>query len=211
MTPLDLRVYVITTDVPHLGRTHLDVAAATLRGGARVVQLRDKALGNEEFLETARRIQSLTRAHGAKLIINDRVDVALALGADGIHVGRHDMPVEELKKLVPPGMVVGLSATSFEEAKALACSGADYLGVGPVYPTTSKDDATPAIGIRELARICREVSVPVVAIGGIQEANLDEVIAAGAAGAAVIAAVAHAPDMAVATAQLLAQWESARP
>lgn len=210
MKSLDMSIYVITTNVPQLGRTHEDVAAAALMAGANVVQFRDKTMADQEFIEVARRIQNLAHAHGAALIINDRVDVAIAIRADGIHVGRQDRSISDIKRIVPPEMIIGVSATNYAEAVELRDSGADYLGVGPIFPTTSKDDATPAIGLQELARICHDVEIPVVAIGGITQANLGEIIASGAAGAAVIAAIASAPDMQAATTALRAKWEAHR-
>lgn len=209
MNPLDLRVYVITANLPQLGRTHEDVAAAALAGGARIIQFRDKKMGDDEFTSVARRIQQLTREHNAVLIINDRVEIALAIRAGGIHVGQHDLTLTEVKRIAQPGMILGLSATNYAEAAALANSGADYLGVGPIFPTPSKTDATPPIGLDQFSRICRDVALPIVAIGGITESNLSKVIDAGAAGAAVISAVSSAPDMTVATAALLGIWNKA--
>lgn len=206
MNPLDLRVYVITASVPHLGRTHEDIAAAALTGGARIIQFRDKEIGDDEFTAIARRIQHLTREHNALLFINDRVEIAIAIGADGIHVGQHDVAFAEVKRLARPGMIVGVSATNYAEATALVGSGADYLGVGPIFPTPSKADATPPIGLDELARICLDVRIPIVAIGGITESNLSAIISAGASGVAVISAISSAPDMAAATASLLRSW-----
>ncbi|MDT8068920.1 MAG: thiamine phosphate synthase [Terriglobia bacterium] len=206
MNPLDLRVYIITASVPHLGRTHEDVALAALAGGARIIQFRDKEISDEEFAAIAQRLLQLTRKHNALLIINDRVEVALAIGADGVHVGQHDLAFAEVKRISCPGMIIGISATDYSEAISLASSGADYLGVGPIFPTPSKADATPPIGLDELARICRDIRIPIVAIGGITESNLPQIINIGVAGAAVISAISSAPDMTAATAALLGVW-----
>lgn len=206
MNPLDLRVYVITANVPQLGRTHEDVAAAALAGGARIIQFRDKEIRDEEFTSIARRIQRLTRKHNALLIINDRVEIALVIGAEGVHVGQDDLAFAEVKRIARPRMILGVSATNYAEAAALANSGADYLGVGPIFPTPSKADATPPIGIDEFARICRDITIPIVAIGGITESNLPTIIQAGASGAAVISAVSSSPDMTATTAALLRAW-----
>jgi thiamine-phosphate pyrophosphorylase len=206
MNPIDLRVYVVTTDVPQLGRTHEDVAAAALAGGARIIQFRDKEMSDQEFATVARRIQSLTREHNALLIINDRVEIALAIGADGVHVGQHDLALAEVNRIARPGMIAGVSATNYADAVALANSGADYLGVGPIFPTPSKADATTPIGLDELARICRDVSLPIVAIGGISESNLPAIIKSGAAGAAVISAISATSDMIAATVALKETW-----
>ncbi|MGE5110787.1 MAG: thiamine phosphate synthase [Acidobacteriaceae bacterium] len=209
MNMLDLRVYVITANLPQLGRTHEDVAAAALAGGAGIIQFRDKEIGDEDFTGLARRLQQLTLQHDARLIINDRAEIALAIGADGVHVGQHDLPFAEVKARASRGMIVGVSATNYAEAAQLAGCGADYLGVGPVFATPSKADATPPIGVAELARICHEIRVPIVAIGGITQANLPSIVAVGASGAAVISAVSSAPDMSAATAALLRIWTQA--
>lgn len=204
---LDLRVYVITTTLPHLGRDHLAIAEAAVRGGATILQFRDKTMNNAEFAATASRILAVTRGK-IPLIVNDRVEIAAAIGAEGVHVGRGDIAVRNVRRRLPPGMVIGASATCCDEAKAACDAGADYLGVGPIFPTGSKADATPPMGLDELARICREVRLPVVAIGGIHARNLKSIVEAGAAGAAVIAAVCEAQDMVKATAELRKTWES---
>ena len=202
MKNLDLRLYVITACVPELGRTHEQVAAAAIRGGATAIQFRDKTMSEKQFTETAARIAALTRAAGVPLIVNDRVAIAVAIGADGVHIGQSDGNVCDIRKALPAGMILGVSVTNYLEALAMNATDADYLGVGPIFPTGSKDDAAPAIGIEGLARIRREVNKPLVAIGGINRQNLRRVIEAGAAGAAVISAVTHAPDMVAAVAEL---------
>jgi thiamine-phosphate pyrophosphorylase len=202
----DLRVYVITAAVPELGRTHEDVAAAAIRGGATAIQFRDKTLSDEQFAKMARKIAVLTRAAGVPLIINDRVAIGIAIGADGVHIGQSDGDIREVRKSLPEKMILGVSATNYLEALEMDATDADYLGVGPIFPTGSKDDASPPIGVEELARICRDVHKPVVAIGGINQENLRCIIDSGAAGAAVISAVTQAPDMAAAVAQLRDSW-----
>ena len=205
---VDLRVYVITTTVPHLGRDHLAIAEAALRGGATVLQFRDKTMADAEFASTASRILSIARKSGVPLIVNDRVKIAAAIGADGVHVGRADAAVGDIRRSLPPGMIVGASATSYDEAIAACDAGADYLGVGPIFSTASKADAAPPIGLGKLARICGDVKLPVVAIGGIHVGNLKSIMEAGAAGAAVIAAVAEAADVTAATAELRIAWDA---
>jgi thiamine-phosphate pyrophosphorylase len=204
----DLRVYVITAMLPHLGRDHYAIAEAAVRGGATVLQFRDKTMPDTEFAATASRILSIARKSGVPLIVNDRVGIAAAIGADGVHVGRGDAAVGDIRRALPPGMIVGASATGYDEAIAACDAGADYLGVGPVFSTASKADAAPPLGLGELARICRDVKLPVVAIGGINAGNLKSIVEAGAAGAAVIAAVAEAADAAAATAELRFAWDS---
>lgn len=207
MKHLDLRVYVITSAVAQLGRSHEDVARAAIEGGATVIQFRDKTMDSGQFTETTERLVALSRTAEVPLIINDRVDVAISMGAGGIHIGRNDGDVSAVRKSLRAGMVLGVSATDYAEAVSLDGGEADYLGVGPVFPTGSKDDATPPIGLDELARICRSVKKPVVAIGGINEENLRRVIEAGAAGAAVVSAVTHATDMTAAVGRLKRIWE----
>jgi thiamine-phosphate pyrophosphorylase len=170
-----------------------------------MIQFRDKKLDDRSFANTATTLLSLTRAAGIPLIINDRV--AIAIGADGVHVGRHDGDVCKIRALLPPEMVFGVSAVNFNEAVAMDEIGADYLGVGPVFPTLSKEDATPSIGTEQLNRICNAVKTNVVAIGGMNMETLPRAIQAGVAGAAVISAVSHAADMVAAARNLIDIWE----
>jgi len=153
------------------------------------------------------RLARLTRAAGVPLIVNDRVAVAIAVGADGVHIGRDDGNVYDIRSGLPAGMMLGVSATSYFEAVGMNATGADYIGVGPVFPTAGKGDAAPPIGLDELGRICRDCRKLIVAIGGINRDNLRRVIDAGAAGAAVISAVTQAPDMAAAVAELRGIWQ----
>jgi thiamine-phosphate pyrophosphorylase len=137
----------------------------------------------------------MARKFGALFAINDRVDVAMAMGADGIHVGPEDLPAREARKLLPPPVVLGVSAGTREEARKAERDGADYIGVGPVFATGTKPDAGAPIGIEGFAAIARAVSIPVVAIGGITIDNVAAVIGAGAAGVAVVASVVGAEDI----------------
>ena len=200
---------MITSDVLQLGRSHEDVARAAIQGGATLIQFRDKTMSNGGFTETAQRLVTLSRASGVPLIINDRVEIAVAVGADGVHIGRNDGDVRAVRISLRAGMTLGVSATDYREAVSLDTTEADYLGVGPIFPTGSKDDASSPIGLEELARICRDIKKPVVAIGGVNEQNLRGIIEAGAAGAAVISAVTHAVDMPVAVGRLKSIWEEA--
>jgi thiamine-phosphate pyrophosphorylase len=202
----DLRLYVVTEDVPALSRTHEQVAAEAIAGGATMIQFRDKRMDDRLFAETAARLLGLARAAGVPLVVNDRVAIGIAIGADGVHVGRHDGDPREILRRLPDGMILGVSATSYQEAMALDACGAHYLGVGPIFPTTTKEDATAPIGTEELGRICRDARTPVVAIGGIGLQTLPRVIEAGAAGAAVVSAITRAPDMTGATRELARLW-----
>jgi thiamine-phosphate diphosphorylase len=128
---LNLSICVITDSVPELGRTHLQVAAAAIRGGATMIQYRNKTVGDEEFDETALMLLAMTRAAGIPLIINDRVSIAIAVGADGVHIGREDGDADKVRRYLPEEMCLGVSATDYDEALAVSAIGADYLGVRP--------------------------------------------------------------------------------
>jgi thiamine-phosphate pyrophosphorylase len=197
----DLRVYVIT-HAGFRGRSHEDVARAAVAGGATALQLRDKENPGRALVATARRLVALANPAGVPVVVNDRVDVALAAGADGAHVGEDDLPVADARRLLGPERIVGASAGTVEEARRAEQEGADYLGVGPVFPTATKADAGEAIGLDGLGKIVAAVRVPVVGIGGITVENAAQVILAGAAGVAVVSAVAGADDMVEATRRL---------
>lgn len=208
--PIRWDVYVITDE--GLGRgSHEEQARAALAGGAGVIQLRDKAASSLRLYEAARAMRDLTRAAGAVLIVNDRVDVALAADADGVHLGPDDLPVAVVRGMLRPGMLLGASAGTVAEAIAAERDGADYLGVGAVYEArTSKTDAGAPVGPRRVAEVCAAVRIPVVGIGGIKAENLSAVIQAGADGVAVITGIVAAPDIAAAAARYLEQVQAAR-
>jgi thiamine-phosphate pyrophosphorylase len=191
-------LYVITDAALAPGRSHLEVARAALAGGADAVQLRDKNATAQNLCAAASEIQPLARKFGAAFVVNDRVDVALLTGADGAHLGQTDLPCQEARRLLRRPAILGVSAATVEEAKKAAKDGADYIGVGPIFATPTKPDAGEAIGTERLAAVVRAVPIPVVAIGGIDHENVIQVLATGAAGVAVVAAVVSAPDMAAA-------------
>jgi len=194
-----LRLHVLTDRTLARGRSTAEVVTAALAGGATVVQLRDKERTGAALVGVGRHLRALTRAQGGLLIVNDRVDVALAIDADGAHVGQDDLPARAARRVLGPDRLLGVSARTVEEAVRAAGEGADYIGFGPVFPTATKGDAGPPRGLEDLRRACRAVAVPVVAIGGITSDNVGGVLAAGAAGVAVIAAVVTAADMTAAT------------
>jgi thiamine-phosphate pyrophosphorylase len=198
-----LRLIVVTDPECGAGRAVVDVVRAALRGGAPAIQLRMKDAAAREMTELARALLAETRAAGALLFINDRVDVALAAGADGTHVGQDDLPVAAARRIVPPGFLLGVSAETVELARAAEAGGADYVGVGPVYATGSKADAGDAVGTERIAQVAAAVRIPVVGIGGITIGNAPPVIHAGAAGVAVISAVMRADDPEAATRALI--------
>jgi thiamine-phosphate pyrophosphorylase len=187
-------LYVIIDPDVATDRDVVEVARQALAGGARLIQLRDKRREKGVQLPIARALRSLCQEHGALFIMNDNVDLALAVEADGVHVGQKDLPVSVVRRLVPPETIVGCSTNNSEEARQAEADGADYVSVGRLFPTGSKSDTRPAT--TETLRAVKEaVSLPVCAIGGIDETNIDEVVAAGADMAAVIAAVVTAPDV----------------
>jgi thiamine-phosphate pyrophosphorylase len=195
-------LYVITAEVPHLGRTHLDVARAAVSGGARVIQVREKNKVRDA-LSIAREIRRLTRGTGVKFVVNDRVDIAQAADADGVHLGQGDTEISEARRMLGDDKIIGVSATCLDEAVEAEALGADYVGVGPIFPTPSKTDAAEPIGCRALREIRKRVRLPLVAIGGITIENLEEVLASGADSVAVISAVANASDMEAAVRDLV--------
>ena len=210
MVQVQYDLCVITRAVPHLGRGHLDIARAALAGGARFLQFRDKHMTTRELVETAGELRKLTRQYGAVLVVNDRVDVALAAGADGVHLGPEDMPVAAAWRLLGPGTIIGASAATVESARAAEAAGADYLGVGPIFATGSKADAGEAIGLGPMQQLRVAVALPLLAVGGITAGNVSQVIRAGVDGVAVVSAVSDADDMAAAAAELLQRIASAR-
>ena len=184
---LDLALYLISDEEVAL-RSHEEIVEAFIEGEAKIVQIRDKHRKDRNLLRIVKRLVKVCHANGVKLIVNDRVDVALLGGADGVHVGQDDLPVEEVRKLAPEDFIIGVTVHSVEEAVRAAQKGATYLGAGSVYPTTTKDNIV-LIGIDGLADIVSAVDIPVVAIGGITLENMDNVIHAGASGVAVVSAI----------------------
>ncbi len=189
-----LRLHVLLDCAGSRGRDICTVARAVLDGGATVIQLRDKTASTARLLEAGRVLRELTRAHHALLIINDRVDLALALEADGVHLGQDDLPARQARRLLGPERILGLSAGNLAEASSAIAAGADYLGVGPIFGTQSKADAGPSIGTHLLSTLAARHTLPLVAIGGITAENAAIAIQAGATGIAVISAVANAAD-----------------
>ncbi|HEX8394878.1 MAG TPA: thiamine phosphate synthase [Longimicrobium sp.] len=194
---------IVVTDPDCGGRDLVDVVRAALRGGAPAIQLRIKDADAGPMADAARALLAETRRAGALLFINDRVDVALAVGADGAHVGQSDLAAADVRRIAPPGFLLGVSAESEALALAAQADGADYVGVGPVYATGSKADAGPPVGLERIASISAALRIPVVGIGGIAAGNAAPVIRAGAAGVAVISAVMRAADPEAATRALL--------
>lgn len=176
------------------GRPLVDVVEEAVAGGVTMVQLREKAAPTRAFIAEAAALRQALRNRGVPLIVNDRVDVALAVGADGIHVGQDDMPVDLVRSLVGPAVLIGLSITNEAELRRPDAAAADYLGIGPIFLQATKPDAAPPLGLRGLATLCTAASRPVLAIGGIGPHNAGDVMAAGADGLAVVSAIMGAAD-----------------
>jgi thiamine-phosphate diphosphorylase len=197
-----LTLHVLTDRDWSRGRSMFDVAKAAIDGGATVIQLRDKKASTRLLVEEGKELRQLTSKRGVLFIVNDRVDVALAVDADGVHVGQDDMPPELARKLIGPKRILGVSAGTLDEAVAAVTAGADYLGVGPIFTTQGKADAGDPIGVSLISELARRYTTPLIAIGGITAANAGAIIRAGASGVAVITAIVNAEDITAATRQL---------
>lgn len=200
-----LACYVIVS-----GTTPLEVVEAVLEAGVKSIQFREKHLPVRDQVAPAARMRELCRQAGALFLVNDRVDLAQAVEADGVHLGQEDLPAAAARRMLGPDAVIGISCGTEAEAQAAEREGADYLGAGPIYPTGSKPDARAPLGIGMLERIVRSVRVPVVGIGGIDVENTPPVIRTGACGVSVISAVVHAADPGKAAAQLLQTVQAAK-
>jgi thiamine-phosphate pyrophosphorylase len=205
---MDLRLIVITDRQLAAPRPVDAVVRAALEAGAPAIQLRDKTADARALYEQARALLPLTRAHGALLFVNDRLDVALAAGADGVHLGPHDLPVDAAHRVAPPGFLIGFSTDDPAAARRAASAGAAYVGCGAVFGTRTKDVGDERIGPDGLRRVVEAVPLPVIGIGGITTGNVHEVAATGAAGAAVVGAVMTAADAAAVVRALLAAFPS---
>ena len=195
-------LYAIT-DRKMLGDvSEVEAARLCFEGGADVVQLRMKDTDGGEMLEKAKAIQEIAQQYCKFFIVNDRLDIAVLAGADGVHLGQTDIPVQEARRLVGDEMIIGVSASTVEEAVKAVDDGADYIGVGSIFNTSTKPDADQGIGLDTLMEICQAVDVPVVAIGGINKGNIRDVIRAGADGAAVVSAIMAKPDIKAAAHEL---------
>ncbi|MHB1024472.1 MAG: thiamine phosphate synthase [Desulfobacteria bacterium] len=190
------RLHVLTDRKASRGRSHLQVAEAAIAGGADVLQLRDKEASSGELYREALQLRKLTREAKVPFIVNDRLDIALAVDADGVHVGQSDLPASVVRGIMGPGKILGVSVVTVEEAIRAERDGADYLGVGPVFEARgTKPDTVEPLGVDCIARIRRHCRLPIVAIGGINAENARKVRDAGADAVAVISAIVSADDI----------------
>jgi len=188
-------LYVITGEEFSKGRSTAQVVEQALKGGAQVIQLREKKYSTAKLIELGKQLRKLTLEYQATFIVNDRVDVALAVDADGVHLGQDDMPLADARKLLGTKKIIGISVDNLVEAKKAEKTGADYIGVGPIFPTNSKDDAAAPLGLDTLKDIAQNITIPIVAIGGINTTNVSQVIKAGADAISVISAIVSAADI----------------
>lgn len=199
-------LYAIIDNSIRSDLSNIEIAKRVLAGGAQIIQLRGTGLSSRELLEQAREIRELTKAAGAIFIVNDRADIALLSGADGVHLGQDDLPIAEARKILGRGKMIGISTHNIEQAVKAEQEGADYIGFGPVFDTKTKADAEEAKGLQALREIKQRVSIPVIAIGGINLENMGEVIDAGSDGAAVISAIIKAENMEDATRRFMVSY-----
>ena len=188
-------VYPVTCEELSQGRSNLEVLEAVIQGGARIIQLREKEYRKKDLYHLALKFREMTAKAGVLLIINDHVDIALAVDADGVHLGQEDLPIQEAKKLAPE-LLIGASTHSLEDALQAQKHGADYVNIGPIFPTRTKEGVERVLGPDAIARITPHVKVPFTVMGGINEENIDQVLAQGARRVAMVTAITKAPDIA---------------
>ncbi len=214
-TSFDLSLYLVVDPQHCADRAPEEVAAAAAAGGASLVQLRDKEASTRDFLALARRMKAALAPHRVPLLINDRIDIALAAKADGVHIGQQDMPAGDARNLLGPDAIIGLTVQTLTQAESVPYDAVDYVSIGGVFPTTSKNNPNPPIGTAGFQEIAgyiasRRRSLPLSAIAGITAENLDRVIAAGADGVALVSAVCAQPDPQAAARALRAQIDLAK-
>jgi thiamine-phosphate pyrophosphorylase len=201
-------IYFVTSASLSSGRDTLSVLRAALDGGIRLVQLREKDLSARRFADLARSARELTHRYDALFIVNDRLDVALACDADGVHLGQDDLPVADARR-VAPSLIIGASSHSETEARAAQAAGASYVNIGPIFPTRTKEWTSAFLGLDGLDRIRRVLSVPFTVMGGIKAQHIPELVHHGAQTIAVVTAISQAPDPRMAAAQLLQAYAQA--
>ena len=206
----DYRLYLVTDRELARGRPLVELVGQAVAGGVTVVQLREKEASTRDFVALAERLQQLLVPLRVPLIINDRIDVALAVSAAGVHVGQSDMPAERARRLLGDDRLLGVSVSTVEEARRAEAAGADYLGISPIYATPTKTDTPTPVGLTGLASLRATTRLPLVAIGGLHAGNLLPVLASGADGIAVVSAIMAADDPAAAARDLRAEIDRGR-
>ncbi|GGK20320.1 thiamine-phosphate synthase [Caldalkalibacillus thermarum] len=191
----DFSLYVITGEQFYPHRHYLEVIEEAIQGGADMVQLREKKKTKRELLDMARQLKALCDRYKVPFIVNDHVDIALAVDADGVHLGQDDLPLEEARKILGPDKIIGISTHNLEEAKRAEEGGADYIGVGPVFPTNTKEDVVDPVGLEYVRQVVEHIRIPFVAIGGIKLHNVDQVLKAGAKRISIVSAIVGAENV----------------
>lgn len=199
---IDYSLYLVTDRSLSKGRSTAEIVAAAVAGGVSCIQLREKSCGTRDFLNEALALQPLLKSRNLPLIINDRLDIALAIEADGVHLGQSDMPIGRARKIAGDSLIIGISAESVDDARRAEQQGADYIGISPVFSTPTKTDTVPPLGLEGVRQIRALVDIPLVGIGGINSDNAESVLAAGADGIAVVSAIVSAADPAGAAKKL---------
>ncbi len=207
MVDLDYSLYLVTDRELLHGRDLIQEVKKAVNGGVNLVQLREKEAGSREFYELALALKKELAACRVPLIVNDRLDIALAIEADGLHIGQEDLPLSAVRKITGPDFIVGISVGTMEQARRAEKAGASYLGAGPVFTTATKADAGEATGPEFIRALKKESALPVIAIGGINEDNLQKIKAAGADGAAVVSALMGQNDIEAAARRLRVLWK----
>jgi len=208
MAVIDYSLYLVTDRDLLDGRNLVNEVKKAVQGGVTMVQLREKQTGSREFFQLAAAMKQELAGSGVPLIINDRLDIALASEADGLHIGQDDLPLQVVMQLMPVGSIIGVSVNTPGEARAASECGASYLGVGPVFYTPTKEDASAPIGLQGLGNIKKLTNIPLVAIGGVNENNLTAIKKAGADGAAVVSALMGNPDIEAAARRMIGIWQT---
>ena len=202
MKPVDYSLYLVTDAELGRGRSNFQIVEAALRGGVTLVQYREKNASTRRMIEEAFVLRQLCRTYGVPFIINDRLDVALAVEADGLHVGQEDMPAALARQLLGPGRLLGVSVENPNQARQALADGADYVGASPVFATPTKPDAPAPMGLAGLQELACHTSLPIVAIGGVNASNAASVLRAGASGLAVVSAIVSVEDVEAAAREL---------
>jgi len=210
LTNIDYSLYLVTDRGLARGRSTLEIVSAAIKGGATVVQLREKDCSTREFINEALILRDFLKTRNVPLIINDRLDVAQASKADGVHLGQTDMPLEMARDILGDRMIIGISAESLKDAIEAEKGGADYLGVSPIYATPTKTDTALPLGLKGLRAIRKAVKLPLVGIGGLNRNNAAQVIRSGADGVAVVSAIVAAADPETAAGELKKRITEAR-
>ncbi|HEX3016029.1 MAG TPA: thiamine phosphate synthase [Desulfobacteria bacterium] len=195
-TKLPKGIYALTSEPHSLGRSNVEVARQILKAGVKILQYREKTKKQGEMYRECLELRRMTREAGALFIVNDHLELAVAVGADGVHVGQDDLPLSVVRKLVGPSLIIGVSTHSPEQARAAVAGGADYIGVGPIFATQTKTDVCAPVGLDYLRYVAANVDIPFVAIGGIKEHNLAEVVRAGASTVALVTEIVGSPNIA---------------